>query len=626
MTRTGDRRPQLAALLLGVLLPALAWAKPSIEADISAPVIGLGEEALFTVTISDAAGGEPELPRFGELNVNGPQVSTQTSIMLGGGRQTFQTSKVYTWSVTAPHEGLFVIGPAKLAHNGQVFTTSPVEVRCEGRAQPRVRPSPQRRNPFSALFQDPFDALDEDFPAGSSRRAATGEQDVFLKAVTDKSEAYLGEQVTLSLYLFSQVDVSGVQSVSFPKLDGFWAEDIEAPTQLAPEIKNVKGVPYRAYLLRRRALFPLQAGELVIDPVEAQISLGMSMFFGAPQDSVKRKSASAKLKVKPLPPGEPAGFEASNVGEMSLSARATPQRTSLGQPVQLRVVLEGTGNLKSVRIPSPKLPSGLKTYDPTVTDKLKPGNGRYGGSKTLEWVIIPERTGTFTIPPIEVPHFDPSRGHYEVARTQPITVDVAPAADGSTSAPQPGQGAVAPAAANVLEGGIRPIRTNASLAAAAAPVWEQGWFWPLTAGPLAAWGLVWSAGLVLGAARRRDPEQQKKRRARGHADKRLKQAASLLNQGDARGFHAEVARTLQQFVQDKAGVPAAGLTSDELRSALTERGLSSGAASAIVELISSCETARFAPSSPSQEALETTLEAASRAIDALDGFKPGRPS
>jgi hypothetical protein len=40
----------------------------------------------------------------------------------------------------------------------------------------------------------------------------------------------------------------------------------------------------------------------------------------------------------------------------------------------------------------------------------------------------PERTGTFAIPPIEVPHFDPALGRYEVARTQPLSIDVAPSA------------------------------------------------------------------------------------------------------------------------------------------------------------------------------------------------------
>ena len=60
----------------------------------------------------------------------------------------------------------------------------------------------------------------------------------------------------------------------------------------------------------------------MIDPVEAQINLGLSMFFGAPQDSVKRKSSPVKLTVKPLPPfsREAAPLELSGSPELAAEA------------------------------------------------------------------------------------------------------------------------------------------------------------------------------------------------------------------------------------------------------------------------------------------------------------------
>jgi hypothetical protein len=621
-------RAALAVACVVALVPLVARARPTIEAELSADSVSLGEEALYTLTVTDALGGELSLPRFGDLRANGPSKSMQSAISFVNGRQSVQTSSVYTWTVSAPRAGRFPIGPATLSHNGEMFTSNAVELQCDGQPTQRARPQRQaQRSPFQALFDDPFGDMDS-LAQSMNQRAAAGEEDVFLRAVTDRSEAWLGEQVTLSLYLYSRNDVSGVQSISFPKLDGFWAEDVEAPTQLAPEIRNVKGAPYRAYLLRKRALFPLRAGELVVDPVEATITLGLSMFFGAPQDSLKRKSPPLKVSVKSLPAeGQPPGFEASSVGELSLTARAAPTRVPLGQPVQLRVALEGAGNLQGVQIPRPQLPAGLKTFDPTVTDKLKPSGGRYGGTRTSEWVVIPERTGRFTIPAIELPFFDPAQGRYRTARTQPIDVEVTAPENAAQASSAPGPSVAAPGASNVLEGGLRPIRVNAALSSGSAvPDWERGWFWPLTALPVLAWGVLWSMGATAGMLRRRDPDKLRHKRAKGVAGKRLAAANELRARDDARGFHAEVARALQQFVTDKLAVPALGLTEEALRAALVERGVDGERAGALASLVAACEVARFAPVQAGAADMDRTFEEASRLIDALDGLGPRRSS
>ena len=142
-----------------------------------------------------------------------------------------------------------------------------------------------------------------------------GDSDLFLRASLDKDEVYVGEQATLSLYIYSRVDLSSVDAVTMPKLEGFWSEDVESPTQLSGEQKIVNGIPYRAYLLRRRALFPVKPGTLTITPAEADITTGF-LFAG---HRVHRVANALKVKVKPLPPGAPAGMANANVGSWQLS-------------------------------------------------------------------------------------------------------------------------------------------------------------------------------------------------------------------------------------------------------------------------------------------------------------------
>ena len=111
-----------------------------------------------------------------------------------------------------------------------------------------------------------------------------------------------------------------------PKLEGFWSEDVESPTQLSGEQKIVNGMPYRAYLLRRRALFPVKPGTLTITAAEADITTGF-LFAG---HRVHRVSNALKLKVKPLPPGGPAGMASANVGNWRLSMDVSPDARGAG--------------------------------------------------------------------------------------------------------------------------------------------------------------------------------------------------------------------------------------------------------------------------------------------------------
>jgi hypothetical protein len=607
------------AVMLGWNHAAVAASQPSVEAQVSTDSIGVGEQATYSITVQNADGAQLQEPSFGDLTiVAGPTRSSQSSIMIMNGQTQATTSIVYTWTIEAPREGKFTIGPAKLEFHGQTLESNQVTVNCSGQAAPR----PNRRSPFSS-FPDPFDQLDQfdNFPGFNAPSPRHGDSDLFLRAVVDRNEVYLGDQVTLTIYAYSTTPLAGVQNMSVPKLDGFWAEDLEAPSHLEPEQRLVNRTPYYVYMLRRRALFPLRAGELTIEPFEAEMSMSAVMFFGAPPEVAKRKSAPVKLTVKPLPAaGQPPNFEATSVGSYTLHVDTRGGTVQLGQPLQVKVTLEGTGNIKSVRIPRPQLPPGLKTYDPTVTDKARIIGGKYGGTRTMEWVIIAERTGDFVIPPIELPLFDPARGEYTVARTQPISLHVT-AVDGAIPMAA-GDRVAAPPVSNVLSGGIRPIRIQADAAIPAPALWRRTLFWPLTAGPVAAWVLLLSGGFVFQSLRRRDPTRLKERRARSAASRRLKTARAMLAANDASGFHAEVTQALQQFVTDKTRVAALGLTRAELGRALIERGYPEEHVANLTRILERCENARFAPGGTSKSDLTSMLDEASETLDALERVRP----
>ncbi len=102
-----------------------------------------------------------------------------------------------------------------------------------------------------------------------------------------------------------------MDAVTMPKLDGFWTEDVETPKELTGETRTVDGVPYRAYLLRRLALFPVKSGPREIGSVEADITTGF-LFAGRREH---RASPAAHLEGEAAAAGRAARVPAQRGGE-----------------------------------------------------------------------------------------------------------------------------------------------------------------------------------------------------------------------------------------------------------------------------------------------------------------------
>lgn len=634
MKKTGDHISILLFVVLA-LGASDAFARPQVEAKLGRETIGVGERTTYTLTIRDAQGGELSLPRFGELTARGPSKRSQSLFELVNGQQKWETAQIYTWEVESPTAGVFLIGPAVLETSGEKFASNAVELTVDEKARQAPQAKKRRNNPFAGTpFDDPFDAFDAFDAFGAlddqieswttdpwGRQQRPRAEDVFVTAIVDKNEAFLGEQVTLSLYLMSRVNISGVQNISFPKLDGFWSEDIESPTQLVPEPRTVNGVQYSAYLLRRRALFPIKAGTLPIEPVEAQVNLGVGLFLGARTETLKRRSKPVDITVKPLPAqGQPQAFESGHVGSWSLSSTVSETDVTLGQPVKLRLVISGRGNIKNMKLPRPAFPEGLRTYDPTVEDKPRFSGTRYGGTRTAEWVVVPERTGAFTIPPVEFRFFDPETKKYRTESTKALTLNVT-AGDSPLPVAQAPGGVSAPVAANVLATGVRPVRVDAVLVKATPDPWKQPWFWPVTAGPVAAWLLLLGGTFTRDRVRARDPRKLKERRARAVAEKRLKLARERLAAGDAAGVLTAIEQALVEFLTDRLSVPARGLTRSELGRALDDKAIAKESVDALVSVLEACDTARYMPGATEPSALGTLLD---RAADVLGRLETGR--
>jgi len=602
-----------SALVLFLPLAALA-AQPQpreveLTANADASEVELDGTLTLQITATYLTKGDPgqlQLPAFAFFDLVNTSSSEQVSFQFMNGAPSFRRTVVTSLALTPKRAGEATIEAAKLEYNGRTYITPQIKVKVlpVGQQAPAAKRNQQQRQPQSPFgaFNDPQSGID---PFGD---VSPGQRDLLLVAAVDNERPFVGQQVTYTLYLLARVNVGGIENRVYPKLDGFWTEEIEAPQQLVAEPRIIEGVPYHAYLLRKRALFPLRAGKSVIEPAEVGVLTGFGVLF--PRGSTKRTSQSITLDVQPLPPGKPPAFDPGNVGQWQLSATATPAEVSVGSPVTLRLVVTGRGNVRDLRMPKLANIPGLRAYDATTNDKESIDKGQVIGTRTIEQLLVPEQTGVIEIPVLSLDAFDPVLKQYRTLHTEMIELRVAAAAPGTAMA--------APLAQNLLSGGgVRPIRLHLGAATLSAPPWSRPWFFPLLSLP--PLGLL----LAFGFSRAKrmlqtDPREKRVRLARSAASKRLLGAKALLAKGDAAAFYAEVARSLTGYLADKQGVAAAGLTRDELSAALVARGHTEDLSRKLGRVLDDCDRARFSPSAGDAPAREAMLGRAENILSELD--------
>ena len=608
-----SRRIGKALLLSAALaLPAFAAAEVEISATTDTDTVALDGTVTLQVTATYSSKDEPgelQLPPLADFDLVSRSQSQQVSFAFVNGAPSFRRTIVTSLALTPKRAGDATIEPAKVSYHGRTYPTQPIKINVlgAGATPPPSAQQQRRRTP------DPFAQLDRGVPDELDPFADVhpGQRDLLLRAAVDNDHPYVGQQITYSLYLLARINVSGIDKLQLPRLDGFWTEEIEAPQQLVGEARILDGVPYRSFLLRKRALFALRPGHVQIEPAEVEVLTGFGMLFS--RGSSRRSSQALTLEVQPLPPGKPPGFDPGNVGQWNLTATVDPQSVNVGQPVTFRLVATGRGNVRDLRLPKLASIAGLRAYDATTTDKETIDKGQVNGARTVEQLLVPERTGTVEIPALAMDIFDPAARQYRTLHTDAVTLRVAPAAAGPAASE--------PVAQNLLAaGGVRPIRLKLGSAQRGPPPWSRPWFWPLLALP--PFGLA----LLLGASGLRrmfriDPEEKRLRLARRAATKRLRGAQALLAKGDAAAFYAEIARAITGYLADKQKVVAAGLQREELAAALEARGHSEETVRKLLRILDDCDRARFAPGSGDLPLREAMLGRADQIIGELEDRK-----
>ncbi len=626
-----------ASLLCALWALSLVW--------LSAPQRALAEPVKLTMSSSTARvqTGEPfavqiraelngvdsddvefTLPEFDKFEVLSRRVARPFSFSFGfgtGGQHAQTRSEViYTFTLRALSAGKVTIPPAVASVKGKKVSTRPLNIEVSGSplpgsGLPGAGPS---RDPFG----DPTPPQDAAPPSGPLD-GATYDPEMFVRTVVDRKQAYVGEQVTVTIYLYVRGGLRETPMVTREATnEGFWAQDL-LPTQraLSATRQEVNGRIFSTYVLRRYAAFPMRAGKLEIGAPSVETSAGNSIFdlLNGPSQSIRRTGVPVTVEAKELP-ARPAGSSQVHVGQLSLTASLDHSQGKVGDAMTLRIVAEGDGNLRALKLEPAPIPN-VDILPPEVDDKLTTDLDKVGGQRILRFLLLPRAGGTFVIPPIRVDAFDPKSESYTRVETKPLTLQVS-----GEPAPSDAQAGAAKSAdpskpATTSAPSFGPVRATSALARKTPPVYEAPWFiWALLLGPFALLcALIGRRAHGLFLARQAAAQQRDQ--GLKTARKQLAQAREAHARGDVQATLSSLGHALKLALETQLKEPIGGFTRPALRTHLKQRGMREDLADSLVEQLEHLDHQRFTPNQDA-EASRVLIEKVASCLSEIERFSP----
>ncbi|PAW75293.1 MAG: hypothetical protein B9S38_01930 [Verrucomicrobiia bacterium Tous-C4TDCM] len=242
-------------------------------------------------------------------------------------------------------------------------------------------------------------------------------------------------------------------------------------------------------------------GISTLGPANLRLQLRMisvDNFGGAYAQPLNITIPAIQFDSKPLPPGEPEGFE-NAIGSFELSVQAGETQIREGDPITLEMTVRGAGNLDALNPPQLLDAEGWKVYDASPAER---GEERreLAGEVTFRQFMRPLRPQR-AIPPFRLTYFDPVREVYDTLLSDAIPLNVLPSTLPGAS-PSPPQ--VLPMPLEEMTDILGVVNSGATLLAARKNL--PSWIWQVIPALVAAGLIIRIAAQKLAPRMRKDPE------------------------------------------------------------------------------------------------------------------------
>ena len=554
---------------------------------VSAPShVAAGENfrVAYTINTRDVEefrmGGVPEALEV----IAGPYTSSQSSYQMVNGHTSSSSSVTITYTLYAAKNGTFTIGASHAVVNGRKVSSRPVKIMVSGHA----------RNSGGAPQMHGSNADADDEPRMRQAGARISGSDLFIKVSANKRSVHEQEPILLTYKVYTQVDLTQLEG-KMPDLKGFHTQEVTLPQQKTFHTEMVNGRPYKCVTWSQYVMYPQMTGKLDIpsitfkgivvqqnrnvDPMEAFFN-GGSGYVEVHKDI---KAPGISINVLPLPT-RPANFSG-GVGKFNISACIDKKDVKAGDPINVRVVVGGIGNLKLLKQPIVNFPKDFDKYDPKVTDKTRLTANGVEGNMIYDFLAVPRNQGAYTIPAVEFTYYDTNTNSYKTIKTKPFDVKVGKGDGNSESSVD----------YSAKENDVRPLKLGkVKLHDIDDMFYGSFGYWTSLMVPLLAFVIL----LVVfrqRALENADIVKKRSNKANKIATKRLRKAHKLMLNGKQGDFYDEVLRALWGYVSYKLNMPVEQLSRENIKDKLEMHAVDDETIGKFTQALDECEFERYAP-------------------------------
>lgn len=389
--------PLALALMQG--LPA------TVQAVVDRDRIGVGEEIVYTISANSGSPANFTLvtPTFTGFDV--VHRADRREVGTNGSR-----SEVWEFRLRAQSVGKFTLAPVQVIQGGLVAQAASIEIEVLA-AGSGLSPelTPRLRTMLQAAPPPPD----------------SGAQ---LTIIVSDTAVVVGQQVDVVTTAWFprelRLRLRRQPTLEPPNFSGVW----NYPQPVPPGIvgtREVGGVWYDQFVYHQ-VVFPITPGALSGGSSILHYSVPLAFQFFSQEERYDLSRDVPGITVRPLPDsGRPADFDGA-VGSGILLTREVDGPPRAGEPVGVRVVLSGRGNVALWPPPEVKWPSRISIYPEGTDVALDSKGGILGGTKTFRYLVVPDSSALLPIPTITYHYYDPETRGYESAEVVGTRLPVAP--------------------------------------------------------------------------------------------------------------------------------------------------------------------------------------------------------
>lgn len=595
-------------LTVGVVVKA----QKQITFKASAPqAVVMGQQFKLVYSINEEVNPRDfRVPELADLKVlMGPTFATSTSVSFdSSGGTSSNVSSVFTFILMAEKEGTFNVPPATLNIKGANYTSNALAI--------KVLPPDKSGSADSSTESDGGNT-------SSSKGIASDE--LFVRMIVSDKNVYEQEGFLVTFKIYSSKYDLNFESIKFPEFEGFLAQEIDLPNKQWV-MENYNGRNYNTVVVKQTILYPQRAGKITIDsgkfdamvriPSQKRVRSFFDDFFDGYDDVSKTLTTNpVTIDVKPLPSGKPASFSGA-VGTFTMTSSISSANVKANEAVTIKVDISGNGNIKLVKNPDVVFPNDFDVYDPKVQINITTTTAGANGNKTIEYMAIPRYAGDFEIPAILFSYFDTKTGTYKTLTSEPYKLHVEKGEGGEGNAP------VVSNFSNkenvkYLGKDIRYLKVNDINIVTKNDIFFGSFMYFL------CYLIPAILFIVFFIIYRKQVEENsnialvRTKKANKMAVRRLKNAGKLLKENKKEEFYDEVLRALWGYLSDKLSISQSNLTKDNVDAELTKYGVDTALISEFMDILNTCEFARYAPSQAS-DAMDKLYELTVDAIGKME--------